>query len=76
MAEQFFLVGFFAALFVRVGVLMLVDVFNFKGIEGIVFGGSIVGYLFFYIGFWLWLKKKSSCKIFKANLSCKVEYMQ
>lgn len=60
MAEQFFLVGFFAALFVRVGVLMLVDVFN----------------LFFYIGFWLWLKKKSSCKIFKANLSCKVEYMQ
>jgi len=60
LAEQFFLVGFFAALFVRVGVLMLVDVFN----------------LFFYIGFWLWLKKKSSCKIFKANLSCKVEYMQ
>jgi len=54
-----FTAGFFAAPFVGVGVLMLVEMFNLsRGIEPIIFGGSVVVYLLLYMGLWFWLKKK------------------
>lgn len=54
-----FVVGFFAAPFVGVGLLMLLNRFSFsRGIEPVIFGGSITGYLLLYMGFWLYLKKK------------------
>jgi len=54
-----FALGFFAAPFVGVGVLMLVETFNLStGIEPMIFGGSIVVYLLLYMGLWFWLKKK------------------
>jgi len=58
-----FVVGFFAAPFVGVGVLMFVGIFSFsRGIEPMIFGGSITGYLLFYMGFWFWLKKNGIVK--------------
>jgi len=58
-----FIAGFFAAPFVGVGVLMVVSMFPFsRGIEPIVFGGSITGYLLLYMGLWFWLKKKGIFK--------------
>lgn len=54
-----FVAGFFAAPFVGVGILMVVTRFPFsRGIEPIIFGGSITGYLLLYMGLWFWLKKK------------------
>jgi hypothetical protein len=54
-----FALGFFAAPFVGVGALMLVETFNLStGIEPMIFGGSIVVYLLLYMGLWFWLKKK------------------
>jgi len=54
-----FLAGFVAAPFVGVGVLMIVNMFPLnRGIEPIVFGGSITGYLLLYMGLWFWLKKR------------------
>ena len=54
-----FVVGFLAAPFVGVGLLMLLNRFSFsRGIEPVIFGGSITGYLLLYTGLWLYLKKK------------------
>jgi len=59
-----FVAGFFAAPFVGVGVLMVVSMFPFsRGIEPIVFGGSITGYLLLYLGLVYWLRKKGFLKI-------------
>jgi len=42
---------------------MVVSMFPFSGgIEPIVFGGSITGYLLLYMGLWFWLKKKGVLK--------------
>jgi len=58
-----FISGFFAAPFVGVGVLMVVSMFSFsRGIEPMIFGGSITGYLLLYMGLWFWLKKKDIFK--------------
>ena len=58
-----FVAGFLAAPFVGVGVLMFVEMFPFsRGIEPIVFGGSVMGYLLLYMGIWFWLKKKGIFK--------------
>lgn len=55
-----FAAGFFAAPFVGVGILMLFETFNLsRGIEPMIFGGSIVVYLLLYMGLWFRLKKKS-----------------
>ena len=54
-----FVAGFFAAPFVGVGILMVVTRFPFsRGIEPIIFGGSITGYLLLYMILWFWLKKR------------------
>ena len=54
-----FAAGFFAAPFVGVGILMVVTRFPLsRGVEPIIFGGSITGYLLLYMGLWFWLKKK------------------
>jgi len=59
-----FFAGFFAAPFVGVCVLMVVSMFPFsRGIEPIVFGGSITGYLLLYMGLWFWLKKRGILKL-------------
>jgi len=58
-----FAAGFFAAPFVGVGILMVVTRFPFsRGIEPIIFGGSITGYLLLYMILWFWLKKKGIFK--------------
>jgi len=58
-----FLVGFFAAPFVGVGVLMVASMFPFsRGIEPIIFGGSVMGYLLLYTGLWYWLNKRGIFK--------------
>lgn len=55
-----FIVGFLAAPLFGVGLLMLLNRFSFsRGIEPVIFGGSITGYLLLYMGFWLHLKEKS-----------------
>ena len=60
-----FAVGFLAAPFVGVGILMVVTSFPFsRGIKPIVFGGSITGYLLLYMLLWFWLKKKG---VFKSG---------
>jgi hypothetical protein len=63
-----FTAGFFAAPFVAVGILMLATNFPFsRGIEPLIFGGSITGYLLLYMLFWFWLKKKGIVKIGETN---------
>ena len=58
-----FIAGFFAAPFVGVGVLMLLNVFSFsRGIEPMMFGGSVVTYLLLYMRLFFWLKKKDIFK--------------
>ncbi|HLE75767.1 MAG TPA: hypothetical protein VI864_06970 [Candidatus Bathyarchaeia archaeon] len=58
-----FAAGFFAAPLVGVGILMVADKFPFsRGIEGIIFGGSITIYLLLYMLLWFWLKKKNIFK--------------
>ena len=58
-----FVAGFCAAPFVGVGVLMVVSMFPFsRGIEPIVFVGSVTGYLLLYMGLWFWLKKRGIFK--------------
>ncbi|MEM3551219.1 MAG: hypothetical protein QXN87_01970 [Candidatus Bathyarchaeia archaeon] len=60
-----FSAGFFAAPVVAVGILMLASNFPFsRGMESLIFGGSIIGYLLFYTLFWFWYNKKRS--IFKS----------
>ena len=59
-----FTTGFFAAPFVAVGILMLASIFPFsRGIEPLIFGGSITGYLLLYMLFWFWLQKRGIVKI-------------
>jgi len=59
-----FAAGFLAAPLVGVGILMVADKFPFsRGIEGIIFGGSMTIYLLLYMLLWFWLNKKKN--IFK-----------
>ena len=63
-----FTAGFLAAPFVAVGILMVATMFPFsRGIEPLIFGGSITGYLLLYMLFWFWLKKKGIAKIGETN---------
>jgi len=63
-----FTAGFFAAPFVTVGIIMVATMFPFsRGIELLIFGGSITGYLLLYMLFWFWLKKKGIVKIGETN---------
>jgi len=63
LAILLFLAGFCAAPFVVVGVLMVASMFPFsRGIGHIIAGGSTIGYLVLYMGFWYWLKKKGIVK--------------
>ncbi len=59
-----FTAGFLAAPLVATGILMLATNFSFsRGIEPIIFGGSITGYLLLYMIFWFWLKKEGIVKL-------------
>jgi hypothetical protein len=51
-----FVLGFLAAPFVGIGVLMLFENLGFD--NPVIFGVSITAYLFLYMGLWFWLKKK------------------
>ena len=65
-----FAIGFFAAPFVGVGVLMLFEVFAFsRGAEPVIFGGSVVAYLLLYMGLWFWLKKKGILSLQTMNVA-------
>jgi hypothetical protein len=55
-----FVLGFFAAPFVGIGVLMLFENLGFD--NPAIFGVSITAYLFLYMGLWFWLKKKGIFK--------------
>jgi hypothetical protein len=52
--------GFFAAPFVGIGVLMLFENFGFD--MPVIFGVSITAYLLLYMGLWFWLRKKGIFK--------------
>ena len=52
--------GFFAAPFVGIAVLMLFEDFGFD--IPAIFGVSVTAYLFLYMGLWFWLKKKGIFK--------------
>jgi uncharacterized membrane protein len=61
-----FALGFLAAPFVVVGVLMLVEnTFSIR-INPLIFGISIAVYLLLYMGLWFWLKRKDRVK-FRNN---------
>jgi hypothetical protein len=63
-----FTAGFLAAPFVAVGILMFVTNFqSSRGIEPLIFGGSVTGYLLLYMLFWFWLKKKGIVKTGETN---------
>ncbi|MGQ9624187.1 MAG: hypothetical protein ACUVT9_02320 [Candidatus Bathycorpusculaceae bacterium] len=63
-----FVTGFFAAPFVAVGMLMLASNFSFsRGIEPLIVGGSVTGYLSLYMVFWFWLRKKGVFKLGKTD---------
>ncbi len=55
-----FVLGFFAAPFVGIGVLMLFENLGFD--NPAMFGVSITAYLFLYMGLWFWLKKRGIFK--------------
>jgi hypothetical protein len=56
-----FAIGFFVAPFFAVGILTLASNFPLsRGIEPLIAGGSIIGYLSLYMVFWFWLNKKKS----------------
>lgn len=55
-----FVLGFLAAPFVGIGVLMLFENLGFD--IPVIFGVSITAYLFLYMGLWFWLKKKGIFK--------------
>jgi hypothetical protein len=55
-----FALGFFAAPFVGIVVLMLLE--NFGLYMPALFGVSITIYLLLYMGLWFWLRKKSILK--------------
>lgn len=63
-----FPLGFFAAPFFGVGMLMLMSRFSFsRGFEPLIFGGSVTGYLLFYMLLWFWLKRKGVVKFYETN---------
>lgn len=65
-----FIAGFFAAPLLAAGILLLASNFYFcRGIEPLIFGGSVIGYLSLYILFWFWLNKKKG--IFKMSKTAK-----
>jgi len=55
-----FALGFLAAPFVGIGVLMMFENLGFD--NPVIFGVSITAYLFLYMGLWFWLKKKGIFK--------------
>ena len=55
-----FVLGFLAAPFVGIGVLMLFENFGFN--MPAIFGVSLVVYLLLYMGLWFWLRKKGIFK--------------
>jgi hypothetical protein len=55
-----FVLGFFAASFVGIGVLVLFENLGFD--NPVIFGVSITAYLFLYMGLWFWLKRKGIFK--------------
>ena len=55
-----FVLGFLAAPFVGIGVLMLFENLGFD--NPVIFGVSITAYLFLYMGLWFWIRRK---RIFK-----------
>ena len=55
-----FALGFLAAPFVGIGVMMLSENLGFD--NPVIFGVSITAYLFLYMGLWFWLKKKGVFK--------------
>ena len=55
-----FVLGFLAAPFVGIGVLMLFENLGFG--NPVIFGVSITAYLFLYMGLWFWIRRK---RIFK-----------
>jgi len=55
-----FAVGFFAAPFVGIGVLMLVENFGFD--VPAIFGVSVTVYLLLYMGLWFWVRKRGIFK--------------
>ena len=55
-----FVLGFLAAPFVGIGVLVLFENLGFD--NPVIFGVSITAYLFLYMGLWFWLKKKGIFK--------------
>jgi hypothetical protein len=55
-----FVLGFLAAPFAGIGVLMLFENLGFD--NPAIFGVSITAYLFLYMGLWFWLKKKGIFK--------------
>ena len=57
-----FPLGFLAAPFVVVGVLMLVENASSIRINPIMFGIGITVYLLLYMGLWFWIKKKGVVK--------------
>jgi hypothetical protein len=55
-----FALGFLAAPFVGIGVLMLFENLGFD--NPVIFGVSITAYLFLYMGLWFWLKRNGIFK--------------
>jgi hypothetical protein len=63
-----FTAGFFAAPLVAVAILMLATNLNLsRGIEPLIFGGTITAYLLLYMLLWFWLKKKRIIKTGETN---------
>lgn len=63
-----FALGFLAAPFVGIAVLMLIENSAFAGgIKPVMFGASIAIYLLLYMGLWFWLKKKGILRFADAN---------
>ncbi|NWF86790.1 hypothetical protein HXY32_03145 [Candidatus Bathyarchaeota archaeon] len=63
-----FTAGFFAAPFVAVAILMVAINLNLsRGIEPLIFGGSITDYLLLYMLLWIKLKKKAPSKSERQN---------
>ena len=67
--------GFVAAPFVIVGMFMLIEnAFNTR-ISQIIFGIGIVVYLLFYMGLWLWVKRKGISRSLSKQTKPMLRYM-
>ena len=59
-----FTAGFLAAPFVAVGILYITTTLSLsRGIEPLIYGASVTGYLLLYMLLWFWLKKKGILKL-------------